>query len=43
MVLVGDEDEINNAYRKPHRIKGITILDSFSHTFGFERERITKY
>ena len=43
MVLVGDEDEINNAYRKPHRIKGITILDSFSHTFSLAEKRITEY
>ena len=43
MVFVGDRNEINDAYRKSHRIKRITILDSFSHTFSLEGKRITQY
>jgi hypothetical protein len=43
MVFVGDEDEINNTYRKSHRVKRITVLDSFSYTLGLERKRITEY
>jgi hypothetical protein len=43
MVFVGDENEINNTYRKSHRVKRITVLDSFSHTLGLERKRIAQY
>lgn len=43
MVFIGDEDEINNTYRKSHRIERITILDSFSHTLGLEKKRITEH
>ena len=43
MVFVGDEDEINNTYRKSHRIERITIFDSFSYTFGLERKWITEH
>ena len=43
MVFVGDEDEINNTYRKSHRIERITILDSFPHTLGLEGKRITEH
>jgi hypothetical protein len=43
MVFVGDKNEINNTYRKSHRIERVTILDSFPHTLGLERKRITQY
>ena len=43
MVFVGDEDEINNTYRKSHRVEGITILDSFSYTFSLAEKRIIEY
>jgi hypothetical protein len=43
MVFVGDEDEINNTYRKSHRVKRVTIFDSFSHFVGFAEKWITKH
>ena len=43
MVFVGDKNEINDTYRKSHRIERVTVLDSFSHTLGLARKRTAQY
>ena len=42
-IFVGDKNEINDTYRKSHRIERVTVLDSFSHTLGLARKRTAQY